>query len=158
MKDAIGVDMWKCPKCATHRHQFQSTCPCGYLRTPASEKFGWEWNPKDAQKSSTGSLRFNKGKPPVHLVPPSAITAMAKVLGYGAEKYAERNWELGANYSVPYSSMMRHLLAWWDGEENDPESGLPHTYHILMNAAMLVEYEQTLGEEFDDRPDKDRKK
>lgn len=54
--------------------------------------------------------------------------------------------------------MMRHLLAWWDGEENDPESGLPHTYHILMNAAMLVEYEQTLGEEFDDRPDKDRKK
>lgn len=101
--------------------------------------------------SKTGSLRFNKGKLPIELVPPKAIKAMAAVLEYGASKYSKRNWESGSNYSVPYASLMRHLLAFWEGEDRDPDSGLPHTYHILMNAAMLVEYEAIEGE-FDDRP------
>lgn len=101
--------------------------------------------------SSTGSLRYNKGKPPMDLVPPKAIRAMAEVLNYGMRKYSRRNWEKGANYSVPYASLMRHLLAFWEGEDRDPESNLPHTYHILMNAAMLVEYE-SMNKDFDDRP------
>jgi len=101
--------------------------------------------------SKTGSLRLNEGKLPMHLVPPSTLKALASVLQYGANKYSERNWEKGANYSVPYASLMRHLMAFWSGETFDPESKLPHTYHILMNAAMLVEYEQQ-KENFDDRP------
>lgn len=104
-----------------------------------------------SEESSTGSLRFNTGKLPVHLVPVSAIGAMADVLKYGALKYSERNWEKGHQYSVPYACLLRHLMAWWGGEDKDPESGLPHTYHVLMNAAMLVEYEQ-LEQDFDDRP------
>ncbi len=35
---------------------------------------------------------------------------------------------------------MRHLTAWWEGEDNDPESGLPHIYHAAANIAMLVEF------------------
>ena len=115
----------------------------------------WAINREDATVSSTGSLRYNKGKLPMHLVPTSAIKAMAAVLEYGATKYTERNWESGSDYSVPYASLMRHLTAFWEGENLDPESKLPHTFHILMNAAMLVEYEQ-LGE-FDDRPSKEKK-
>jgi hypothetical protein len=106
---------------------------------------------KNVHISTTGSLRYNKGKLPMELVPPSAIKAMAAVLEVGAKKYSKRNWESGANYSVPYASLMRHLMAFWSGETIDPDSKLPHTYHILMNAAMLVEYEQ-LDEDFDDRP------
>lgn len=105
-----------------------------------------------AQVSPTGSLRYNAGKLPLHLVPPSAIEAMAEVLQYGATKYSERNWEKGNYLSVPYASLMRHLLAFWSGEETDPESGLPHLNHVLMNAAMLVEYSKK--QEFDDRPGK----
>lgn len=108
------------------------------------------WNEEEANKSESGSLRFNKGKLPMHLIPPSAIKALAGVLEYGATKYSERNWESGAEYSVPYSSLMRHLVAFWEGENLDPESGLPHTHHIIMNAAMLVEYETLEG--LDDRP------
>lgn len=89
---------------------------------------------------SKKAARYNEGKDPMHLVPPDAIRAMAKVLEVGAKKYALNNWRLGANYSVPYASLMRHLMAFWDGEDLDPESHLPHVYHILMNAAMLVEY------------------
>ena len=108
------------------------------------------WDEQEANQSKTGSLRYNKDKLPMHLVPPSAIKALASVLEYGANKYEARNWEKGANYSVPYASLMRHLMAFWEGEDKDSESGLPHSYHILMNAAMLVEYETLEG--FDDRP------
>ena len=102
---------------------------------------------------NTKAARYNEGKDPMHLVPPDAIRAMAKVLEVGAKKYALRNWELGASYSVPYASLMRHLLAFWDGEDLDPESGLPHVYHILMNSAMLVRYFEEF-KELDDRPKK----
>lgn len=112
------------------------------------------WDKSNSQESSTGSLRYNKGKLPMHLVPPEAEEAMAAVLEYGANKYAERNWERGANYSVPYSSLKRHLNAFWKGEDKDSESGLPHTYHILMNAAMLVYYEKYYSD-MDDRPIKE---
>jgi hypothetical protein len=111
------------------------------------------WEVEDANQSSEGSLRYNKGKLPMHLVPPSAIEALAAVLEYGANKYEDRNWEKGAEYSVPYASLMRHLLAFWSGQDKDAESGLPHTYHILMNAAMLVQYEQ-MDKDLDDRPNK----
>lgn len=111
------------------------------------------WEPSEGSTSSTGSLRYNNGKDPMHLVPVSAIRAMAKVLDYGTKKYDARNWEKGNDYSVPYSSLMRHLMSFWDGEDIDPESGLPHTYHILMNAAMLVEYSEKF-DNLDDRPGK----
>lgn len=110
-----------------------------------------KWEESEANASKNGSLRYNKGKPAMHLVPPSAVVAIAEVLEYGASKYSERNWEKGAEYSVPYASLMRHLMSFWDGEDTDPESGLPHTYHVLMNAAMLVHYEQN-NPDLDDRP------
>jgi hypothetical protein len=105
-------------------------------------------------QESTQADRHNKGKIPLHLVPPDAIKAMAKVLDFGATRYSERNWEKGANYSVPYASLMRHLLAFWEGEDNDPESNLPHLYHVLMNAAMLVRYFEQ-HKDLDDRPKKE---
>lgn len=110
-----------------------------------------EWKKEEGNESPTGSLRYNKGKLPMHLVPPEAEEAIAAVLGYGATKYAERNWEQGANFSTPYASLKRHLNEFWKGEDNDPESNLPHTYHILMNAVMLMYYEKYYSD-LDDRP------
>lgn len=99
------------------------------------------------------SVRHNEGKLPIDLVPTSAIMAMASVLNYGKSKYDKRQWEKGNHYSVPYASIMRHLLAFWDGEDLDPESNLPHVEHIIMNAAMLVEYYKKY-KKLDDRPNK----
>lgn len=85
------------------------------------------------------------------------MTAIATVGQAGAETYGERNWEQGFQYSTIYSSLMRHLLAWWEGETLDPETFLPHTYHIAWNAHALVEHERRLAngslpEDTDDRP------
>ena len=107
---------------------------------------------EEAHVSESGALRYNNNKLPMHLVPPDAIESMARVLDYGASKYSERNWELEAPVSVPYASLMRHLQAYWAGENCDPESNLSHLDHIIMNAAMLVRYAK--NEENDDRPTK----
>ena len=101
------------------------------------------------------AARHNSGKLPMHLVPPDAIKAMAEVLEVGMDKFAIRNWEQGAYYSVPYASLMRHLLAFWEGEDKDPESGKLHLAHILTNAAFLLRYYEQFPE-LDDRPGKEK--
>jgi hypothetical protein len=65
----------------------------------------------------------------------------AAVFSYGAKKYAAHNWMKGMKWSVPIACALRHAHAlWYQGEENDPESGLPHIGHILCNLVMLRHY------------------
>jgi len=102
-------------------------------------------------KSMNEGKKFDKGKMRTDLIPPEALRHLAQVLDYGAEKYGDRNWENGINYSRLYGATLRHLLAWWEGEDIDPESRFPHLSHALTNLAFLVHhYEQR--PEFDDRP------
>ena len=56
-------------------------------------------------------------------------------------------------WSQCYAPAMRHLLAWWQGEDTDPESGMPHLWHAETDVGFLVEYERT-GKGMDDRPGK----
>lgn len=78
-------------------------------------------------------------------------TDCARVFDYGRKKYAAWNWAKGMAWSIPLACAVRHLLAILRGEENDPESGLPHRGHVACNLVMLAQYEQTYIEG-DDRP------
>ena len=98
-----------------------------------------------------GANKFDQGKPRVDLVPPEAVLELARVLGFGAQKYDARNWELGMEWSRPYAAAIRHLLSWWSGENLDPESGLPHLSHALCNLTFLVTY-TVKNTGTDDRP------
>lgn len=49
-----------------------------------------------------------------------------------------RNWEKGLPWSETLGSLRRHLNAFTRGDLIDEESGLPHAWHLLTNAAMLV--------------------
>jgi hypothetical protein len=107
--------------------------------------------------STLQGKRFNAGKPRIDLVAPSILTAIGEVAAFGASKYGDRNWEKGMEFGKVYASLMRHLIAWWQGEEKDAESGLPHLCHIAWNVQALVEYDRrvkngTLPAEVDDRP------
>lgn len=88
------------------------------------------------------ALRYNEGKPPISLVHPDAIKAMAAVLDFGARKYGRHNWTEGFEWSCLYDSMQRHMLAWNEGTDIDDESGLPHTWHAMTNMMMLVVHER----------------
>lgn len=92
-------------------------------------------------------------KIPLALIPPALVRQVGQVLGYGARKYAPNNWRKGMKWSEVYSAMQRHLLAWQEGEDIDPESGLPHLAHAGCCLAFLMEYAEqglTYGK-FDDR-------
>ena len=107
-------------------------------------------------KTDGAGKRHNKGKNRLDLVPVSLIEEVSKVLTKGAEKYDERNWERGMKFTTVYASMMRHILAWYKGEDFDKESGLSHLAHVACNAAFLIEYSTTCPE-LDDRPKRKEK-
>lgn len=84
-------------------------------------------------------LRYNSGKLPLHLVPPEVPAFIAAVLGYGAHKYEERNWERGLTHDQLCASLERHVLAWKiDQNARDAETGFLESLMILTNAAMIA--------------------
>lgn len=99
----------------------------------------------------TEGVKHDQGKLPMHLLPPELFRGVAAVLAFGAEKYTERNWELGMAWHRPYAALHRHMLAWWEGEEADPETGMSHLWHAACCITFLMTYEMR-GIGTDDRP------
>lgn len=99
---------------------------------------------------SEQGLRFNEGKLRWALVPQSSLSPMVRVLEFGAQKYDAHNWKKGLPYTQVCESLKRHLDAFMEGEDNDPESGISHIGHIMCNAMFLSWYQQNRPE-FDDR-------
>lgn len=87
-------------------------------------------------------IKHDGHKLPWFLLPSDAIDDVLEVLQYGAVKYGERNWELGMEWSRPFSALMRHMWAWWRGETYDPESGKPHLAHAACCVLFLLAYER----------------
>jgi len=74
------------------------------------------------------------------------IKAIAAVLTYGCEKYAEDSWQQVPNGKARYESALdRHMNAWKDGEKYDEESGLPHLAHAACNMMFVLWFELTDG-------------
>lgn len=100
-------------------------------------------NPKD---------RIGSAKPPLHLIPPAAEIAEAVVMGLGAAKYRPFNWRSRkVRASVYIAAARRHLAQWFDGEDNDPESGVSHLAHARASLGILLDAVAT-GNVIDDRP------
>lgn len=96
-------------------------------------------------------LKYDGGKPRIDLVTPEFVEGVAKVLTFGAEKYAAWNWAEGIDFSRLYASAQRHLGAWKKGQDFDEESGLSHLYHAAC-CLMFISTQQEWGmRERDDR-------
>ena len=85
-------------------------------------------------------IKYDENKLPWHLVPWDSVEEMVKVLQYGARKYEPRNWERGMDWHRPWAATIRHLVAWWQGEDIDPESGMLHLACAMCNIAFLIAY------------------
>jgi hypothetical protein len=85
------------------------------------------------------SLRYNTGKPELSYILDvmPALKDMVAVMEFGGKKYERNNWQRGFPREKLLDSMLRHVDAFYSGEDVDPESGLPHVGHILCNAAFL---------------------
>jgi hypothetical protein len=79
-------------------------------------------------------------KVPFHLWPETASAYGAMGFLDGALKYGRSNWRhAGVKASIYYDAARRHLNAWFEGEDNDPQSGVPHLGHALACIAILVD-------------------
>ena len=105
----------------------------------------------DGQPDTNPGYKVDEGKRRMDLVPPEAILSLADVLTKGALKYPERNWEKGMDWGRVFAAAMRHMWAFWGGEDKDPDSGQLHVEHALCCLAFLVTYaKRDVGD--DDRP------
>lgn len=95
------------------------------------------------QRQSTGGVKDNRGKSRVDLIPFNVLMRVGQVLGFGAAKYKPHNWRLGLSYSDTIGSALRHVFAFAEGEDTDPESGQCHVDNAITQLIFLSEYHHT---------------
>lgn len=98
---------------------------------------------REAHKDDQGKVRMD-------LVHGDFVEEVAKVLTFGANKYAEHNWRKGFKWSRVMAACFRHLYAWMRGEDKDPETGLSHLSHAACCLMFLIVFEKRNAGE-DDR-------
>ena len=81
--------------------------------------------------------KFDDAKTRVGLVEPQYILGTARVLTLGAEKYSVGNWKKCEDTKRYEDALLRHILAYMDGEECDPETGESHLHHASCNLMFL---------------------
>lgn len=91
-----------------------------------------DWGPDTPDKpiDLSKGLKFDQGKPRMDLLDAEFLEGVAKVLTFGAQKYAAHNWRNGIQFSRLIAAAYRHLGAINRGEDVDPETGLLHAYHL----------------------------
>lgn len=96
--------------------------------------------PAPSEKSTNYfEMKNDNGKPRMDLLPFDAIKGVSDVLTFGANKYTPNGWKDVPDAIPRYeAALLRHFAAIKTGEQNDPESGLPHIYHLACNALFLA--------------------
>jgi hypothetical protein len=99
-------------------------------------------NPKDA---------IGDTKLPIHLWPNTATAYGCIAMLNGMLKYGRSNFRaIGVRSSIYYDACKRHMDAWFEGEECDPDDGVPHLSAALACIAIIVDA-MAAGKLTDDR-------
>lgn len=86
-------------------------------------------NPKDA---------VGTGKVPFSTVPWPVVAEVGLAMLEGARKYGRHNYRaIGVRASVYFDASMRHMTAWWEGQDTDPDSGLSHITKAIASLVVL---------------------
>lgn len=91
-------------------------------------------------------------KVPFSTVPSEVTAEVGLAMLEGALKYGRHNYRaVGVRASVYYDAALRHLTAFWEGQDTDPDSGLSHIVKCLACLYVLRD-SQVMGNWTDDRP------
>jgi hypothetical protein len=89
-------------------------------------------------------VKHDGGKPPMGLLPASALREVAEVLDFGAQKYSPNNWRHVRPGHRYLDASLRHLFAYSEGEDIDHGpggSGLSHLAHAACCILFMIELE-----------------
>ena len=110
------------------------------IDVPAKENDGWIPVEERLPEGKVNG-KDDADKPVPHRVPPAIIWAIEKVRAFGCRKYPEDSWREVETQRY-WDAAIRHMLAAWeDFRAVDPESGLPHIWHIACNLAFIISQE-----------------
>ena len=88
-----------------------------------------ESNPKDIVGTK---------KAPMSTVSAPVMAELGVAMLEGASKYGRHNYRaVGVRASVYYDATMRHLMAWWEGQDIDPDSGMSHVTKAIASLVVL---------------------
>ncbi len=88
-------------------------------------------NPKD---------KWGLAKPSISSIPPVAIALLGLGMAEGERKYGLTNWRgTKVTSRLYYDAAQRHLMAWLDGEDIDPASGIPHLALAMSDMAIILD-------------------
>lgn len=105
--------------------------------------------PDNNPKTLVGAAKI-----PLHLVPPAAVHYLAMAMADGGKKYGPYNFrDIPISSSTYYAAALRHMMAWWDGEDVAEDSGVQHLAHAMACCALVLDSMST-GKLKDDRPAK----
>lgn len=94
---------------------------------------------------TSGGKKFDGGKADLSLVPRIASEEMARAFMVGEKKYGRYNYTAGLQSHRLIAAAMRHLHAYQEGEDMDPEGTefrSKHLGHALASIAMLLHCEE----------------
>lgn len=132
----IGDDIY----CVMWESGEEDWMPARYVKIATTDTK--QTNPKDM---------IGSGKLPLHLWPATASAVGCLGLLDGMLKYGRSNWRVaGVRASIYVDAAKRHLDKWFEGQDVDDDSGLPHFAHALACIAILVDA-QAAGKLNDDR-------
>lgn len=97
-------------------------------------------------KLEDAGLKHDSEKPDLSLLPREFLEEVARAFQHGEKKYGRYNYLNGLSWNRVVAASLRHITAFNDGEDADPESGLSHLSHAGACIAMLlVYYKRGLG-------------
>lgn len=95
-------------------------------------------------------VKYDGEKPMMQLLPPRALVEVAKVLTFGAKKYAPGNWKRVPDLQERYTgAALRHIFATMEDEAIDEDSRLDHLAHAI--CCLLFKLEDKLEKSQNER-------
>jgi len=87
--------------------------------------------------------KYDGGKADLAILPGPSLEATAEVLMFGEEKYSRHNWRApDFDFDRYVAAALRHIFAWNEGEDTDPETGLSHLAHASGCLMFLLWHER----------------
>ena len=105
----------------------------------------------DLAKIKQGSVKKDDNKYDPTMLTLEMVELVSRVRQFGAKKYARNNFKIsGFKYTRSLAAALRHIFAFLNGEDNDPESGLSHLGHAVCSIEHCI-FDMVNHPENDDR-------